>query len=481
MNQGFGTHSKKHNKKIKISQLPIASKGYKLYVNTTLVGETAPDIIEKDSTAVTSGNPSYVARYFCPLGKFLKEPNPYNIGTELEGIPWRQTFLDGLVSVYDRTLLDYYCVPFSMFTIRIYYNKDLYKEITGKTTPPESFLDLQKVWEKVKLFSQKYNKFVVPIAGSKYQTDVFKWKFLPAFYHSLNRTCDYNFDGEADRFETWKAFQNEEWNFNSPQLIAAWKCMVDIADNFQDGWIAAQRSDATFLFVQKRALMIASGSWDIASLLNAVENNFEIGILDFLVPVNHPVYGEFVKGKVSEAAIGGGMPWSISKQSKNKDICIDFLRFCTTKKNNENLNSAITWLPVISGTKISDILKPFRPDVQGFVGNFNFDLSQEFRLRFEGDKWDLFAGKISPENFANSMQEIYVRTGQEGYNDILDADKRNARNIDRILASYIFQLDETNVKKNNDIESKIIQLMKSSQEAKTKIHYNSLKKCNPSL
>jgi len=351
-----------------------------------------------------------------------------------------------------------------MFTIRIYYNKDLYKKITGKDELPKTYEELLDVWQETKDYAVKTGEPIVPIAGSKFQSAVFEIKFLPSFLYTLNRKCDYDFNGYVDRYEAWCAFKEKKWNFQAPQLIKAWQCMSEMAQNFQDGWVAAQRDDAAFMFVQERSVMIASGSWDASSLLSQVGDTFKIGIFDFLIPTDHPIYKKYVKGQVSEATVGGGIPWSITKQSKNKDICIDFLRFCTTKKNNEEFNRAITWLPIIKGCKLSDVLKPFKPEIRGFIGTFDFEVSQEMRLRAQGDKWDLFAGRTSPEQYGKNLQEIFIRTSNDGYLDILDGDQRNQRNIDRVLSSFIYKWgNEKDNEQKIATESKIIQLMSSVQ------------------
>ena len=113
---------------------------------------------------------------------------------------------------------------------------------------------------------------------------------------------------------------------------------------------------------------------------------------------------------------------------------------------------------------MSDVLKPFKPETRGFIGNFDYQISQEMRLRSQGDQWDLFSGKISPKQYGKTLQEIFIRTGEEGYFDTLDNDQRNGRNIDRVLSSYIYGWDEgTNQEQKIATESKIIQLMSSVQ------------------
>ena len=106
---------------IRVEQLAIPERTYAQYYRTQLIGATAPDIF-----AIGFGNNDEIlARFFTPLTPWLERPNPFNVGTELEGIPWRDTFIDGLNSKYNQNLLDYYMISTAMFTIRVYYNKTL--------------------------------------------------------------------------------------------------------------------------------------------------------------------------------------------------------------------------------------------------------------------------------------------------------------------------------------------------------------------
>jgi len=85
----------------------------------------------------------------------------------------------------------------------------------------------------------------------------------------------------------------------------------------------------------------------------------------------------------------------------------------------------------------------------------------------------LFSGRITPEEYADTLQEIFERTGEEGYLDQMDIDRRNARNVDRILASYIFKFDSsTNKEQNTAVELRVVQLMNSIQGADANNYYN---------
>ena len=63
--------------------MPVSERGYGQFINTSLIGGTAPDIIERGFSDVAT-SPSYVARFFTPLRSYILDPNRYNRGTALE-------------------------------------------------------------------------------------------------------------------------------------------------------------------------------------------------------------------------------------------------------------------------------------------------------------------------------------------------------------------------------------------------------------
>ncbi|MBN1557046.1 MAG: extracellular solute-binding protein [Lentisphaerae bacterium] len=456
-------YRERHGKTVRIIQMPIGERGYQQFMNTSLIGGTAPDIIEKGHSSMAN-DPSYVARFFRPLGNYADEPNPYNTGTPLEGVPWRETFVDGMQNAYDPQLLDYYFIPFSMFAIRIYYNRDLYRELTGRTEPPATFSEFIKACDAIKAAAAERGEPIVPIAGSKYQGNVFRGRYERPFLFDTIRELDDNLDGEASNLETWRGYRAETWHFDSPRMLAMYRCLLDVSENFQRGWLAALRDDAVFMFVQERAVMFASGSWDASSILTQVGDRFDVSIFDFPIPTDHPEYGKYVPGPVSEGDVGGSLPWAISKQTRQADLAIDFLRFCTTRLRNERFNEAITWIPVVRGADIAPKLKAFRPRIEGYSGKIVFDISTEAQLVMEGNRWPLFSGQMAPEEYAARAAEVYERTGVAGYRNQLVKDRRNARNVERVLAvrvaDYYRRAEAGGV--SNAVPEKILQLVAST-------------------
>jgi ABC-type glycerol-3-phosphate transport system substrate-binding protein len=421
-------------KRVQVVQVPISERGYSQYVNTGLIGGMAPDIIEQGK-AKTSEKQEYIIRFYLPLGRYVREPNPYNAGTTLESTAWQDTFVDGLSGSYDRGLRDYYRIPFSLFTVRIFYNRDLLERATGRKEPPATYGELLDVCREVRAFAQREKLPLVPIAASKTQLKPFQYGYENTFLFPLIPRVDADLTGSVDPFEAYQAYVRGLWSFRSPEFQSGWRCMTEIAANFQEGWMAAQRDDSVFMFAQQRAVMLSSGSWDAQSIIRQAGDRFRVGIFDFPVPTDHPEYSEFVKGPATEADIRGGIPWVINLKTRHPDLCIDFLRFCTTPANNERFNRRITWIPVVRGAVLPPELAAFKPRIRGFYGTFSYSISSAVRLIGDGDRWLLYAGDLSPEAYADRLAEVYERTAAQGYRDELRRQQAHHRNLQRALAA----------------------------------------------
>ncbi len=137
---------------VEVRQILIPEEGYFRWVNTQLIGRTAPDMIECGLGGAVAWAlwPKFYARYFLPLDRYVEEPNPYNKGTYLEDTPWRKTYFDEMEGGYDDSLQSYFRVPLSAFTVRLYYNKDLIEGVWGPQFPEtyEEFIKLCRALEQ---------------------------------------------------------------------------------------------------------------------------------------------------------------------------------------------------------------------------------------------------------------------------------------------------------------------------------------------
>jgi hypothetical protein len=163
--------------------------------------------------------------------------------------------------------------------------------------------------------------------------------------------------------------------------------------------------------VQGKAAMITSGSWDARSFLKKVREQpegqrFEVGIFDIpMIDENHPKYGKYFDGQVTEASTGTGFPFGITRFSKNKELCVEFLQFCTTPENNEVLNEYAEWIPAVRGARSTEMLKKFEPNFVGYWGGMLFHTGQRGKMVDDQIYWPLISGEIDKETYAERLLE----------------------------------------------------------------------------
>lgn len=349
---------------VRVSQLPIPQQIYSNWAMTQLVGETAPDIMQIGTG--TSAQSANLPRFFVPLTAAVEEPNPYNKGTSLEAIRWRNTFLDGLESSYDAYLFELYGIsPFGA-SVRVYYNRSLLRRITGSDTPPRTYADLLALAAQVREYSRASGRFVVPMAGSRSNA--------PMLMNQLQASQTQRVGTDLNRRQrfpiSYDAFYLElltgRTDLRQPGLFASFELMREVAALCPPGFMQLSRDDAMLMFVQERALMVLSGSWDASSL--RLQAPFDIDVIPLPKPgADHPRYGGQILGPVAEAGVVGGVGvFGVTRASRHPDLAVDFLRFLTSQEANQKFSQTSGWLPVIVDVEPPDFMRGFAPNTEGY-------------------------------------------------------------------------------------------------------------------
>jgi len=135
---------------VKIIQDAIPEMIYAQWLTTQLMGGTAPDLIEVGLGSLPMHLwLQYYNRYFVPLTPYVNKPNPYNAGTDLAETSLRSSFKDGMRTSYIEEMQEYVSVPLSQFGVRIFYNKDLLKKLTGLDEAPHEYRAFLAVCKKI--------------------------------------------------------------------------------------------------------------------------------------------------------------------------------------------------------------------------------------------------------------------------------------------------------------------------------------------
>lgn len=429
---------------VTVEQMAIPERIAKNWARTQLVGGTAPDLVQIGG-AMGTNTPEILARFFVPLSQWIDLPNPYNAGTELAEIPWRDTFIDGLGGQlsYSESLLETYGIPNSIFTIRMYYNRDLWREVTGSDAPPQSFEEFVAVCERAPEFMSDHGTPLIPIAGSKYNAPFVLDALFQNQTQRLRPTLSRMDKVNTSAAETALAFLEGRWSWDQPELRNGLDLIQRSGRFMQPGFLSVGREDALLYFAQGRALMIATGSWDGSSLRGQVP--FEIGAFKIPLPAPaHPVYGEFTYGQSSEAGIETGLTFGITTESPNQEIALDFLRFMSSKKSNANFVKLSGWLPAVVGVEVSEHLRAFEPVIAGAVGGFppSLYLGSDTGRLIENQLHQLVGTRPAQDGFLSAMERGYANALSSDLHRMLRQIVRTTSEKDAVIAAY-WQLAET--------------------------------------
>jgi raffinose/stachyose/melibiose transport system substrate-binding protein len=351
-----------------IRQIPIPERIYRNWLLTQLVGGTAPDIIQV-GIGIT---PERLARFFIPLTDLAEAPNPYNEGTELEGMLLRDTFFDGMMGGFNMELLEYFGVPLSAHTIRVYINMDLLREITGSDQLPKTYREFIELCDQARAFGEENHRTVIPVAGSRYNSPFLMNNLFASQTQKLLQelTPPGVFEMSSNRLA--ETYVDEKWTLDDPEIRSGLRIMREVGGKMQPGFMQVMRDDATFYFMQGRALMIATGSWDSSSIHQQAKFPFRA----FRIPLpsrDDPEYGEFVRGFTSEAGVNAGLSLGVTNISKHPEVAMDFLLFLASQPMNQVFTNISGWIPSVVGVQPSEVARDFMILTDGFTNGFTLN------------------------------------------------------------------------------------------------------------
>jgi ABC-type glycerol-3-phosphate transport system substrate-binding protein len=282
---------------------------------------------------------NYLGRYFVPLTEELNHPNPFNRDNPaLANVNWKDTFKDGLENSYIPDLLDYYGVGFSQFTIRIFYNKDLARRVIGNDEAPKTlqelfakcdailaYVDRRNVavkahndahpltwWQRTIPFvggNQRPMYQLVPIASANYQVNLFRGRYSGMLTADRCRDLDTGLDGNLGWQEVLAAMLEGRLTLEDEKYRVSQELIRRLSRYFTPGFMSVDRMDSGFSFVQGRALMITSGSWDASSFIKQIKDQ-PFG--DILLEIDGNAVASVDEAAKVLMAVPDGQPVSLS-------------------------------------------------------------------------------------------------------------------------------------------------------------------------
>ncbi len=399
------------NPGVAVEQIAIPRRAWASWMETQLIGGTAPDLIQ-----LVNNDPNPILRHFRPIDDWVEQPNPYNAGTDLEGVPWKDTFIAPLTDppTYWPFFLGYYSVPTTLFTIRMYYNRDLLREITGGDEVPRTYEAFLELCRQVERFAAESGRPLHAVAGASPVPpfDALFFQLMTSQTQRLAEKVDPTYTlggagaGSGDvRAHSRDAYFRGVWNLRSPEIQAGFELVREVGRYFQPGFIQSERDAAIFYFLQRRTLMMPSGSWDFTSLQE--QSDFEIGVFPVPVPTpDHPCYGPNMYGPPSEANTSMRGAFALTKQSPRAEQAIDFLRFLTSKEAHQRFADLSGWLPAVRGVHPRAEIRDFYPIMEGYPHGFAFNPGVDTTRLWQTHAYLLFSGDDGVERLTRALEPL---------------------------------------------------------------------------
>ena len=343
-----------------IEEVVIPKSVYRSWVQTKLAGNLATDLILLDTVPARE----QIMFHFAILNAFMDKPNPYNRGTELEDMAWRETFVDHLIGppTYWDSLGSYWGVPLVADTTRVLYNRDLLRRITGREGVPTNYAQFIALCEKVRDCSEENGVAIYPIAAAG-RDSLFIRRLIRCQTLSLALRCDWS--RNLGDFYQNISYLRGRWSFDDEEIRLGLQLAQEVCRFMQPGFLQHLEKDTIFYFAQGKALLILADSGMASSIREQVP--FEVGAFEISLPdKDHPVYGRYVFGRTSEGGNITRWAFGLNRQSRHPGIALDFLHYLTSLKANQQFAEMTGSIPSIVGAAVPEDMEVFAPKVDGY-------------------------------------------------------------------------------------------------------------------
>ena len=345
----------REGKKVRIIQTTVPIRGYAQWFVTQLISGDPADIIE------LHGSSQLQNQYFVPLSSYISMPNPYNKGTVLEGIPWKDTYIDGMNSALDTIYTEYFGVGTFFHVNRVYVNKQLLREAKGNDKMPETFDEWMEDCRKLREYGRKSGRPIIPIGVRGFDKGTLASLFSMYFSQlngDLNDTAPRFCGAGASVHDIFPLMASG--GIDRDRLLAAVDLTKEIGRNFGEGFTATDLEQTKFLFFTGNVGFFPEGTWNAWSMVN--NTPFEVEVINIPPIGKDSRYYKYFTGMPSEIGVGVGGKFGITKASRHFDLALDFLHYLTSYNiNQQTMMEFCKWPPAVIKAEYKGLLKKFEP------------------------------------------------------------------------------------------------------------------------
>ena len=408
---------------IKVQAIPL--RVYRQWIRTQLIGEDPPDLIEP--LGVGGVWEEIASQYLQPLTANVLEANPYNRGTELADISWKDTYFDGMEGGYFLHLMEFYAVPFSLNNRRIFYNKKMFRAVKGDDRPPRNFREWIELGARIKAWSAERGAAVSPLAIARDDLTLAAGKeagLFTRYCRSLtgNMMAQYDMQawGAPDSTLLFWGLMNGTIDLKQPRFEAAFGAVKALAEICQTGFSSDLPENKRFLFLQQKVAMVLGDSRDFSIYKGTA--GFEVGVFDFpQVARDDPELGRYFTGPFWEGDGDTGLMLAVTRDSVHQARALDFLRFATSSRQNEEFCTRLSWFPAIRGARVTGDLEIFTPHTLGTLNSPDLAYpNSSTEVYFKQNLPLYLGGQLSFAGFMDGLATEWREHGWQDINRMLD-------------------------------------------------------------
>lgn len=433
--------------KVKVQQIPIASRFYEAWLITQLTGQSAPDICQQPLSR-EQRYAEYYEQFFFPLDEISAQPNPWHEFAEvlalcgdldlhrnlpeplrrqspdlatswtvreaigqfspaqralLENSSHRETFVDGMLGGYNYSAARYYNFTTVASQLRILYNRRMVEEATGRPELPETLGAWLQACEALGKQQSPTGRPLIPISATKDTTDLVLYQI---YYHAFRYPHFFPRQNPAFGIGTVTTLGEMyfgRWSLRDRELQAYFEFARAFSALCTPGYQSVEKDGAVFSFVQERAAMIPAQAEDVASLYS--QCRFPLGVMRFPIPGPGESWSDVVYYPKREVNRSRGQ-FSLAKQSAHPELARDFMYFWTSAIWNERFNRYAQLVPVIRFTRPAERLVPFLPDETG-ITTFGPEFktpSGSIWADYRGEEWKYLSGETDFKTFIDGVE-----------------------------------------------------------------------------
>lgn len=448
----FREYKARQGVSVDVQQIAVSNNYYEAWLNTQLVGGTAPDIAEQPPGKL-QGYEVYYTTYFHILDSWIAQQNPFNDFEKIQSIigdldlnrnapaaivaeypdlgevftvsqaiagmdptlrdimrnqSHQATFVEGMRAGYNFETAHFYRINLSASQTRIIYNKNLFEAAQGHTNAPQTLEEFLALCEKLTQLRTPGNSPIVPIAATRETPQsVFHVGYLDSFTwsHSYQLSDHLLFGQRGSHYES---YADGRWSMDSPSLRAFYEFAREMSRYMTPGYQSLDRASSMFDFIQQRAAMRITDIEEASSVL--LQADFPMGIMSYPYPAPGDRWSEFAVYPLSMFSLASGQ-FSISRQSENTDLALEFLQFITSRIWNERFNRFANLIPVVQNAVASEPLRPYqelRTGTMGMPSKIMFRQSGHLAETIQsGEEWRYLSGEIDYDTFAERLHAAY--------------------------------------------------------------------------